>query len=123
MLRMDSIMDCLIEVTYIFKIDLRSGYYHIKIIEGNEWKTIFKTMEALYEWRVMPFGLTSVPNTFMHLMTIVIKTLIRKSVVVYLDDILVFSNSKDEHMVHLRWVLDILSRDKLYVNLEKCNFF
>lgn len=71
---------------------------------------------------VMLFGLTGAPSTFMRLMNTVLKSLIRKCVVVYLDDILVFSRSQEEHVQHLRQVLDILRQAKLYVNLEKCSF-
>ena len=70
----------------------------------------------------MPFGLTGAPSTFMRLMSIVLKSLIRKCVVVYLDDILVYSKSWPKHMQHMRQVMDILRHEKLFVNLEKCIF-
>eukprot|EP01018_Ginkgo_biloba_P017068 Gb_09125 [translate_table: standard] len=120
--RMDDIMDCLTGAVCFSKIHLRSGYYQIQIEEGDEWKTAFKTKEELYEWRVMPFGLTGAPSTFMRLMNTVLKSLIGKCAVVYLDDIMVFSRSQEEHVQHLRQVLDILRQAKLYVNLEKCSF-
>jgi len=106
--RMDDIMDNLSGAAYFSKIDLRSGYYQIKIRQGDEWKIAFKTKEGLYEWRVMPFGLIGAPNTFMRLMNTVLNSLIGRCVVVYLDDILVYNKSWPEHMKHLRKVMDTL---------------
>ncbi|QRV77353.1 Retrotransposable element Tf2 protein [Ceratobasidium sp. AG-Ba] len=104
------------------KFDLKWGYNLVHIKEGDEWKTAFKTCYGLFEYLVMPFGLTNTPATFQHFMNDIFRNILDVYVIIYLDDILVFSKDEANHEKHVREVLSRLQKHNLYCNLAKCFF-
>lgn len=118
----DELLDELAGAAYFSKLYLRSGYHQIQMLEANEAKTTFKTHHGHFQFRVMPFGLPSAPATFQCLMNAIFEAHIRKFVIIFLDDILVFSETLEEHVQHLRIVLEILREHQLYAKLSKCSF-
>ena len=104
------------------KLDLRNAYHLVRIREGDEWKTVFNTPLGHFEYLVMPFGLTNAPAVFQSLVNDVLRDMLNRSVFVYLEDILIFSKSVEEHRIHVRQVLQQLLENRLYVKAEKCEF-
>ena len=104
------------------KLDLRSAYHLVRIKEGDEWKTAFNTHLGHFEYRVMPFGLSNAPAVFQALVNDVLRDMLNIFVVVYLDDILIFSRTLEEHQQHVRLVLQRLLENRLFVRAEKCVF-
>ncbi|XP_024971908.1 uncharacterized protein LOC112510794 [Cynara cardunculus var. scolymus] len=120
--RIDELFDQLQGVSCFSKIDLRSGYHQLKVREEELSKTIFRTRYGHYEFVVMSFGLTNAPAAFMDLMNRVYGPYLDQFVIVFIDDILIYSKSKEEHEQHFRMILELLAKEQLYANFSKCEF-
>ncbi|KAI3510702.1 hypothetical protein L1887_17835 [Cichorium endivia] len=121
--RIDDLFDQLQGSNYYSKIDLRSGYHQLRVQEEDIPKTAFRTRYGHYEFLVMPFGLTNAPAVFMDLMNRVCKPYLDKFVIVFIDDILIYSQTKEEHSQYLRIILELLRQEKLYAKFSKCEFW
>ena len=121
--RIEDLFDKLKGASVFSKIDLRSRYYQLRVKEVNVPKTAFRTRYGHYEFLVMPFGLTNAPTAFMDLMNRVFQPYVDMFVVVFIDDILVYSKDAHEHEQHLKIVLQTLREKKLYAKLRKCDFW
>ena len=121
--RIEELMDRLVGAQYFSKIDLYSGYHQIRIKEEDVHKTAFRTRYGHYEFLVMPFGLTNAPATFMTMMNDIFRQYLDQFVIVYLDDILIYSKTKEEHWQHVQKVLETLRKHQLYAKATKCEFF
>ena len=121
--RIDDLFDQLKGVAVFSKIDLRSGYHQLRIANEDIPKTAFRTRYGHYEFTVMPFGLTNALAIFMDLMNRVFHNYLDLFVVVFIDDILVYSKIREEHVEHLRTILSTLRANELYAKFSKCEFW
>jgi hypothetical protein len=118
----DELLDELAGSKWFSKLDLKAGYHHIRLAPGEEAKTAFQTHNGHYEFRVMAFGLTGAPATFQYAMNATLAPVLRKFALVFFDDILIYSQTYDDHLQHLATVLNILQKDQWQVKLSKCAF-
>jgi hypothetical protein len=118
----DELLNELSGACWFSKLDLHAGYHQIRLRAGEEFKTAFHTHQGHFEFKVMPFGLMNAPATFQGAMNTVLAPLLRKCVLVFLDDILVYSPTLETHVRHLRQVLQLLQQHKLHAKLSKCTF-
>ncbi|GJS24806.1 putative reverse transcriptase domain-containing protein [Tanacetum coccineum] len=121
--RIDDLFDQLQGLSVYSKIDLRSGYHQLRVRDEDIPKTAFRTWYEHYKFQVIPFGLTNAPAVFMDLMNRVCKPYLDKFVIVFIDDILIYSRNKEEHADHLRIILELLKKEKLYAKFSKCDFW
>ena len=122
MLPIDELRDELRGLRHFTKINLRAGYHHIRVRVEDRHKTAFRTHQGLYEFKVMPFNLTNAPTTFQSLMNQIFSEHLRKHVIVFFDDIVVYSPSLEDHLKHVEEILSILRQHHLYAKRNKCSF-
>jgi hypothetical protein len=118
----EEILDELVGTQFFTKLGMTTGYHQIRMQLEDEYKTAFKTHHGHFQFRVMPFGLTNAPTTFQCMMNQILQPFLRKFVLVFLDDILIYSKNWEDHLKHLRLVLSELRAHKFYLKSSKCSF-
>jgi hypothetical protein len=118
----DELLDEISGAQWFTKLDFSVGYHQIRMATGDEYKTAFRTHQCLYEFLVMPFGLTNAPATFQSLMNLIFASLLRRGVLVFMDDILIYSRTLEEHVKLLQQVFQILDHHQFLIKRSKCLF-
>lgn len=119
---MEEFLDELHGACWFSSLDLRSGFNQIRVNPSNQYKTAFQTHNGHYEYRVMPYGVTGGPATFQYIMNFVLAPFLRKCVVVFIDDILIYNRSWEEHLTHVKAVFQVLQLEGFKIKLSKCLF-
>lgn len=116
----DELLDEFARAKWFTKLDLKSRYHQIRLACADEFKTAFKTHQGLYEFKVMPFGLTNAPATFQSIMNRMLEKYLRKFVLVFMDDTLIYGNSLEEHVQHLILMFQVLANNQFFIMASKC---
>jgi hypothetical protein len=120
--RIDDVLDLLHGQKFFTTLDLASGYWQIEMDDSSKEKTAFIVDNNLYEWNRLSFGLTNAPGTFQRLMNYVLRSVVGEKFLVYLDDIIVFAKTREEHLANLECIFNLLTEADLKLGLSKCKF-
>uniref|UniRef100_A0A0K6SAI3 Reverse transcriptase domain-containing protein n=1 Tax=Chromera velia CCMP2878 TaxID=1169474 RepID=A0A0K6SAI3_9ALVE len=121
--RAEKLMETFFGKRWFTKLDLRQFFHQLRIVMGNSYKTAFVTRWGTFEWLVIPFGVSNAPPASMRLITLAMRPALGRCVIIFIDDILVYSRTLAQHVKDVKWVLDLLRVNNLYVKIKKCEFF